>query len=211
MKQALRYVIFFLAAIAIVIVVRLFLLGSYHIKSNHFSDSVGTGDRVLVNKLKTGDNPGRGRLVLYRSPLKRDEASPPRFAGRIVGMPGDTIQIGAEGFRVNGKIIPDAPMSRSLFRIRKDVKNNLLDAMEALQIPLRNVSEDTVNITLSMSIREKNLLMSNLDKFIDFEPVESRDTTYSFAIPRKGSGMVINSTSLISCKEALISEGGKAV
>jgi len=193
MKQALRYIIVFLVAIAIVVVVRLFLLGSYHIKSNHFSDSVNMGDRVLVNKLKTKGNPGRGRLILYKSPLKRDEASPPLFAGRVVGMPGDVIQIGLDGFRVNGKIIPDAMMTRSLFRVRKDVKHNLLDAMETLHIPLRHVAEDAVNLTLSMSIREKNLLMATLDKVISVDMVESQDTIYSFVVPRKAHSLVINS------------------
>ncbi|MDR3309627.1 MAG: signal peptidase I [Tannerella sp.] len=211
MKQALRYIVFVLAAITVVVAVRLFLLGSYHIKSNHFSDSISTGDRILVNKLKTDGNPGRGRLILYSSPLKSDEASPPLFAGRVVGMPGDVIQTGLDGFRVNGKIIADAKMTRSLFRVRKDVKRNLLDAMDALHIPLRNVAEDAVNITLSMSIREKNLLMTNLDKVISVDMIESKDTTYSFVIPRKGHSLVINSTSLISCKEALTDEGGTAV
>jgi signal peptidase I len=171
-------------------------------------DTLKAGDYVLVNKLKSKGNPDRSRLVLYKSPLRRDASKPPIFAGRCIGIPGDVIQMGADGFRVNGRLLPNAPMMQPTFRINKDIKEPLLNTMDALRIPLRNIKEDSVSIILRMSLREKELLIRNLSKVVPMEMIGEHSMGYEFVIPRKGRAIDINETSLMVCKEAIMNEAG---
>lgn len=173
-------------------------------------ETLGTGDCVLVNKLKSRNNPGRNRLVLYKSPLRRDASKPPLFAGRCIGIPGDVIQMGADGFRVNGRLLPNAPMMQPTFRIHKNIKEPLLNTLDSLRIPLRNITEDSVSIVLRMSLREKELLVRNLSKVVPIEMLGAYHSDYEFVIPRKGRPVDIHEISLMVCKEAILSEVGDA-
>lgn len=209
MKPAIRYASIFTIVIITVIIVRCFLIGSYRIAGDKMADTLKAGDCVWVNKLKGKDNPGRNRIVLYRSPLRRDAAKPPLFIGRCIGTPGDVIQMGTDGFRVNGRLLPDAPMMQPTFRIRKDIKEQLLTTMESLRIPLRDVKEDSVSLIFRMSLREKELLTRNLSQVIQIEMISEHRMGYEFVIPRKGKTIDINETSLMVCKEAILNEAGE--
>jgi signal peptidase I len=198
--------------IVTVVAVKWFLIGSYRITSDKMSDTLKNGDCVLVNKLKCSSNPGRNRIVLYSSPLRRDAVHPPLFIGRCIGTPGDIIQMGVDGFRVNGRLLPGAPMMTPVFRIRKDIKEQLLATMESLRIPLREVSEDSINLTLRLSLREKELLSRNLAQVVQIEMLDEHYMGYEFVVPRKGIAVDMNETSLMACKEAIMNEtGGTAV
>lgn len=210
MKPVIRYTIIITIIIVSVIVVRWFVIGSYRITSDKMGDTLKAGDCVLVNKLKGSSNLGRNRIVLYRSPLRRDAAAPPLFIGRCIGTPGDVIQMGADGFRVNGRLLPNAPMMRPVFRIRKDIKEQLITTMETLRIPLRDVREDSVSLTLRMSLREKDLLSRNLAQVVQIEMIGEHYLGYEFVVPGKGKSISINETSLMVCKEAIMNEAGEA-
>jgi signal peptidase I len=210
MKPVIRYIIIFTVIILTVIAVKWFLIGSFRITSDKMSDTLKAGDCVLVNKLKGRDNPGRNRIVLYRSPLRRDAAHPPLFIGRCIGTPGDIIRMGVDGFRVNGRLLPDAPMIPPVFRIRKDIKEQFLVTMESLRIPLREVKEDSVSFTLRLSLREKELISRNLAQVVQIEMLDEHYTGYEFVVPRKGVAVNMNETSLMVCKEAIMNEAGDA-
>lgn len=201
-----------MAVIATVIVLlQLFLLGSYRITGNKMSETLKAGDCVLVNKLKIGDNPGRNRLVIYTSPLKRDANNRPLIIGRCVGMPNDAVQIGKDGFRINGQIIPDMPQVHPAFRIRKDIKTDILTAMDSLRIPMRDINEDSVSITLRLTFKEKDLLLERLSSMLHIELVENQQTEYEFVIPRRGKSIMINPLTLMVCREAIMNEVGDSV
>lgn len=210
MKPIIKNALLFTIVVAAVILIRLFFVGSYRITSDKIGDTLKAGDFVLVNKLKTKNNPGRNRLVLYKSPLRRDASNPPYFMGRCIGTPGDVIQMGDDGFRVNGRLLPNAPMMQPTFRINKDIKEPLLNTMDALHIPLRNIKEDSVSIILRMSLREKDLLMRNLSKVVPVEMIGEHHMGYEFVMPRRGIPVDINETSLMVCKEAIMNEAGDA-
>ena len=211
MNPALRYIIIIVIIVTTVILVRLFLVGSYRITSNNLGKTLSAGDYILVNKVKSvGNNPGRNRLVLYKSPLQSDAHKPPIFAGRCIGIPGDVIQMGSDGFLVNGLLLPDAPMMQPTFRINKNIKEPLLSTLDSLRIPLRGIKEDSVSITLRMSLREKELLIENLSDVISVEMITEYSMKYEFVLPRKGISVDINEISLMVCKEAIMSETGNA-
>jgi signal peptidase I len=210
MKPAIRYVILFTAIIIAVVAVKWFFIGSYRITSDKMGDTLSAGDCVLVNKLKGNGNPGRNRTVLYRSPLRRDALHPPLFIGRCVGTPGDVIRIGADGFRVNGRMLPGVPMMTPIFRIRKDIKEQLLATMDSLRIPLRDVKEDAISLTLRLSLREKEQLICHLAQVVQIEMLDEHSMGCEFVIPRRGIAIDINETSLTVCKEAIMNEAGDA-
>ena len=210
MNPAIRNIIIFVIIAATVILVRLFLVGSYRITGNNISDTLKAGDRILVNKFKSSSNPGRNRLVLYKSPLRQDALKPPLFAGRCIGAPGDVIQMGNDGFRVNGRLLPNAPMMQPTFRINKDIKESLLYTLDSLRIPLRDIKEDSVSIILRMSLRERELLINNLSKIVPVDMIGEHQMGYEFTIPRKGRFITIDEISLMVCKEAIMNEVGDA-
>ena len=190
--------------------IRLFLVGSFRITGDKIGYTLNSGDRILVNKLKSDTNPGRNRIVLYKSPLRRDASKPPLFAGRCIGLPGDSIHMGIDGFHVNGHLLPDAPMMQPTFRIKKDIKEPLLNTLDSLRIPLRNIKEDSASIILRMSLREKEMLIRNLSKVVPIDMIREHNTGYEFVIPHKGISIEINEISLMICKEAIMNEAGDA-
>ena len=99
----------------IVMAVRYFCMESFHVSTDSMEVALHKGDYILVNKLPLKDNPGRNRVVLFTSPLLKDTVSNPLFLSRCIGMPGDTIRISNDGYRVNGKLIPHSPRSLSTY------------------------------------------------------------------------------------------------
>jgi len=205
MRSILRNTILLVTVIAAVMLIRIFLIGSYRITGFSMGYSLKVGDFVLVNKTKNLD---RNHLMLYKSPLKRDIANPPLFVGRCIGIPGDVIQMGVDGFRVNGRILPDAPLMQPAFRIHKDIKESLLQTLESLQIPFRQMKEDSTGVILRLSQREKELLTNNLSKVVAIEMIEDYTAEYEFVVPGKGKTVEMNEITLTVCKEAILNETG---
>jgi signal peptidase I len=210
MNAVIRNIVITGVLAATVALVKLFLIDSYSIKSDEMCETLKTGDYVLVNKLKSKNNPGSNRLVLYKSPLRQDANRPPLFLGRCLGMPGELIQMSEEGFRVNGHLLEDAPMVQSLFRIRKDIKENLLNTMELLHIPLRDVKEDSLFLTFRLSLREKKSLSENLSNVANIEMLDGYRGGYEFVIPQKNLTLDMNPVTLTICREVIMREAGDA-
>ena len=210
MKPVIRNSIFLAIIVVAVLLIRIFLIGSYRITGSSMGETLKTGDFVLVNKIKTNLHHDRNRLTLYKSPLRRDAARPPLFVGRCIGTPGDVISMGVNGFRVNGQLLPNAPMMQPAFRIQTNIKESLLQTLDSLQIPLRQMKEDSTCIILRMSLREKELLTGNLSKVAPIEMIEEYATEYEFVIPGKGESIEMNEIALLVCKEAILKEAGNA-
>jgi len=208
MKSLVRNTIIFTVVVTSVMLIRVFLIGSYRITGSTMGVTLKVGDFVLVNKTKSNLLHDRNRLTLYKSPLKRDAARPPLFIGRCIGLPGDVISMGVNGFRVNGNLLPDAPMMHPAYLINKNIKESLLQTLESLQIPFRQMKEDSTGIVLRMSQREKELLTNNLSKVIPIEMIEEYELAYEFVIPGKGKAIEMNEIALMVCKEAILNEVG---
>ena len=209
MKKVVSNIIIFAIIIVTVLFVRLFLVGSYRITGISSGNTVKAGDYIFVTKFKNHANRDRNRLTLYKSPLLRDAGKPPLFVGRCIGRPVDVIQMGVEGFRVNGRLLPNAPMMQPTFHIGKYIKEPLLNTLESLQIPFRQIKEDSTGIILRMSLQEKELLLRNLSKVVPVEMIGDYVMDYEFVIPGKGKTLELNEIVLMVCKEAIMRESGK--
>lgn len=114
--SAVKWLVTIVLLVGGVMVIRYFWYGvSIAYRTDSMEVALHKGDYMLVNKLPQKDNPGRNRVVLFTSPLLKDTTSSPLFLSRCIGMPGDTIRISNDGYRVNGRLIPHSPRSLNTY------------------------------------------------------------------------------------------------
>jgi signal peptidase I len=105
-------------ALILALFIRTFVVQAFKIPSGSMIQNLLIGDHILVNKFIYGvRNPlnrnlwingkelQRGDIVVFIYPVDRDKD----FIKRVVGLPGDTVQIVDKKVYVNGKNVPDAP------------------------------------------------------------------------------------------------------
>ena len=97
----------FIAAVTIAIITRLFLVQAYHIPSLSMAPTLDKGDRVVVNRLsyQFGDI-GRGQVVVFSKPPNQP-AGANDLIKRVVGLPGETVQISAGNIYVDGMLVQE--------------------------------------------------------------------------------------------------------
>ncbi|MDO4703630.1 signal peptidase I [Tannerella sp.] len=206
-RRLIRYLTGLVIAALIALGLHLFCVGSYSISTRSMSDVLQEGDRVLVNKIRSDSNPGRGRIVLFRGHRTQGRQAP-LFLSRCVGMPGDTVIVGEDGFRIGGRLYPNLPTTENMFRIRRNIKEPLMGLMRDLNIPYRSVGEDSLSLTFRLTSREELLLRDKLPQLPDIEWLPGERLRHTFVIPAKDSLYRIDSTSLLMCREAILAEYG---
>lgn len=134
LKKVKKYLILFLAAFLAALILKSFFLDAYEIPTSSMKNSLLPGDFILVNKaaysLSTPKNfpltniqipwftiisyarPQRNDIIVFQFPgtiyeFKPD--SPIKIVKRIIGEPGDTIQIINKKVLVNGKELYQPP------------------------------------------------------------------------------------------------------
>ena len=107
--------------IIIVLLIRIFLLGSYVIPSGSMMNTIEPGDRVITSKLtpKVFDLK-RGDVVVFKDPdhwLRQEDSS--KLGGdylikRLIGLPGDTVACEGPGkpITINGVAIDESAYIR---------------------------------------------------------------------------------------------------
>ena len=84
-----------LAAALVFLLLRPFVLQTYHIPSPSMHPTLIEGDHLVVNKLLYRlRGPKRGEIVVFRAPRDADP-NEPEYIKRLVGLPGDTIEVRA--------------------------------------------------------------------------------------------------------------------
>jgi signal peptidase I len=87
-------------ALILALIIRTFLIQSFHIPSGSMIPTLLVGDFILVDKVTYHfREPERGDVVVFLYPENRDVY----FIKRIVGVPGDTVQVIDGKLYINGK------------------------------------------------------------------------------------------------------------
>jgi signal peptidase I len=107
-----------LYALIIALFIRTFLAQPFKIPTSSMIPTFKPGDRIFVNKFIYGAKipytgirimklrePERGDIIVFRSPVERDKF----LVKRLIGKPGDTVEIKNQHVRINGKI-PEEPL-----------------------------------------------------------------------------------------------------
>lgn len=196
----------------IVMAVRYFCMESLHVSTDSMEVALHKGDYILVNKLPLKDNPGRNRVVLFASPLLKDTVSKPLFLSRCIGMPGDTIRISNDGYRINGRLIPHSPRSLNTYIVTPDALDEVLGIQKKLNIPFRNLKEEPFGISFSLTSFEEYQLREELSEDADIRFLKKPMESYELTVPQKGRAHRLDAAALTACREAIQAEAGdKAV
>ncbi|MFN3813201.1 MAG: signal peptidase I [Aquificaceae bacterium] len=97
------WVIEFVSVVFVVLLLRAFVVQAYNIPSGSMKPTLLVGDFILVNKLVYDlSEPKRGDIVVFKWPVnpKID------FIKRVIGMPGDTVEVRGYQVYINGKPLP---------------------------------------------------------------------------------------------------------
>src|SRR5881396_2995510 len=100
-----------LIAVIFVNFARIFVFQAFKIPTGSMEDNLKVGDHIIVNKFIYGPAPNalkgfiplrdirRGDIIVFRYPLQPDTD----FVKRVIGMPGDTLEVRDKIVYVNGK------------------------------------------------------------------------------------------------------------
>ncbi len=112
-----------LPILAVVVIVRAFLIEPFNIPSDSMVPTLQTGDYILVNKFSFGvrlpilntkiidsGEPHRGDVAVFRFP-KNPSIS---FIKRVIGLPGDKIVFDEGTLTINGERISKTPLSTEM-------------------------------------------------------------------------------------------------
>ncbi len=87
-------------AVVLALFIRTFIVQAFKIPSGSMLDTLQIGDHILVNKfIYSFTKPQRGDIIVFKYPEdpKRD------FIKRVIGLPGDTLEISNQIVYINGK------------------------------------------------------------------------------------------------------------
>lgn len=102
-KELWEYVKMILFVVVVVLVVDNFLLINAVIPSESMENTIMTGDRIFGNRLAyLFDDPERFDIVIFKYP--DDESQ--RFIKRVIGLPGETVEIREGKVYINGSDTP---------------------------------------------------------------------------------------------------------
>lgn len=211
-RPLLKVLVILVLLVGFVMTIRYYCIESFQISTDSMNETLHKGDYVLVNKLPIENNPGRNRIVLFTSPLRKDSIHSPLILSRCIGMPGDTIQVNADGYIINGRPLPLSPQALSSYFISQDIKDHFLSVLKKLHIPLRNFTTESFGYMLRLTPFEAYQIREELPKSIKQRFIHEQNNNYTLIIPQKDRAYRLDSTSLIACKEAILNEtNGKAV
>ena len=108
--RIIEYGIVAVVAIALALLVQAFLVKPYRIPSESMASTLRPGDRVLVNRVVYRlREPHRGDVMVFRYPEDRTVV----FIKRIVGVPGDRLQVREGRLWVNGHPVDEPYVHRT--------------------------------------------------------------------------------------------------
>lgn len=205
-----NFVFLLLLAIGLILAVRQWCVASYRISTPAMEEALHEGDFVLVNKWG-GKKPGRNRVVLFTSPLSRDSVHSPLLVSRCMGMPGDTIEVDAEGYTLNGQKMPLAPQSLQTWLVDSRWKDDCLKTLQILHIPLREWKQADGGYTLRLTPLETARINQEIEQDKGKLRLYGPAVSYKVVLPQRGRAYRLDEYSLLFCQDAIAQEtGGQA-
>ena len=107
----------FIVAAVLALLIRTFLLGPYKIPTGSMRMTFLEGDRIFVDKVSYRFHPPRrGDIIVFKYPVDRKKD----FVKRLVGLPGDRVEIKSGRLVLNGKALDEPPFSQHYYYNRND-------------------------------------------------------------------------------------------
>jgi signal peptidase I len=162
----------FLLVIGVLLFVRGAIANQYMVPSGSMLPTIQIGDRLLVNRLaydfkipltkislaKLGD-PKRGDIIVFDSP---ESAGGVVMVKRLVGLPGDRIELQGGSMYLNGEKFDDDPFQNDIsfvvpadhFFMMGDNRNNSADSRAWGLVPRENLIGRSANVLYSANFLE---------------------------------------------------------
>ena len=115
-RSAVSWLITIGIALAVVLIVQIFLVKVYSIPSASMVHTLEVGDRVIVSKLST--DPGRGDIVVFNRPPNDPASSPDDpevLIKRVIGLPGETVDSREGKVYVDGRLLNEDYLAEGTF------------------------------------------------------------------------------------------------
>ncbi|MCH5584983.1 signal peptidase I [Shimazuella sp. AN120528] len=95
-------------ALVVAVIIRGFFLEPTYVQGPSMLNTMRTGDKIIINKLVYWfTSPARGEIIVFHSKEDRD------LIKRVIGLPGDTIQVKNNHVYINGKILSEPYLTYS--------------------------------------------------------------------------------------------------
>jgi len=137
-----EYSISFFPVILIVFLLRSFLVEPFKIPSSSMVPTLLVGDFILVNKFTYGirlpvanrkllelGRPGRGDVMVFRYP----EDPSLDYIKRVVGLPGDRVEVRNKRLSINGRPVPLRQMEDYLSRERMQFSRRYVETLDGVE------------------------------------------------------------------------------
>lgn len=95
-------------ALGIVILIRTFLFSPYIVEGASMEPTLFNDEKIIVSKWSSTESLNRGDIVIIDGTLE-DKF----YVKRIIGFPGDQIEMANDQLLVNGKLIPESYLSQN--------------------------------------------------------------------------------------------------
>ncbi|PKM82629.1 MAG: signal peptidase I [Firmicutes bacterium HGW-Firmicutes-14] len=137
-------------AVVLAVIIRVFLFQPFYIPSASMEPTLVAGDRIIVSKINFRfTDPARWDIVVFKYPVDPSKD----FIKRIVGMPGETLQIRDSRLYINGEVVeqpflpPDlrygdfgpVKITESQYFVMGDNRNNSDDSRVWGTLPKDNI------------------------------------------------------------------------
>ena len=165
------------SALLLVLVIRSSVIEAFKIPSGSMIPTLLVGDQIFVNKFSYGlrvpltdwigdhplyvfrmDGPSRGDIIVFKYPVDPDIY----FIKRVVGIPGDTIEMKNKAIYVNGKAMDRTPVDA--VKLEKVFKS-LEDSQSEYPKERMNVTYDKFDHTTgTIMIDKQNYFSENMEQ-----------------------------------------------
>lgn len=117
LKEVADWLITIFVAIVIAYFITHFLIINAQVPSNSMEKTIMTGDRLVANRLSyTFSEPKRGDIIVF--PFPDDEEK--LFVKRIIGLPGELVEIKDGYVYINGEILEEDYVSSAILDSTKN-------------------------------------------------------------------------------------------
>lgn len=106
-KEILEWVKIIIAAAALAFCLNTFIIANSRVPSGSMETTIMTGDRIIGSRLtyKLGEDPKRGDIVIFNHATGPGSGET-RLVKRVVGLPGETVDIRNNHVYINGSEVP---------------------------------------------------------------------------------------------------------